>query len=345
MLLPFVREIFAEVEQLPAFRRASSHLRESTGRISVTGLSPAAKALIAVLLQRRTGAPFHPGRRRQPRRRRPAARPRCLRRTHRRRRSRLHRQPSRPRRASVPESLAASRNSGRARHRPLEDCHRPRLHRHLAGDAPPPFSSARPTTTPTSRAFSAAARPSTSKSFSSTSTPSATPRPTSSKCPASTPPAAAFSTSTRPKPTVLSASNFSATRSSPCASSIPASQRSSNPVDEVVLLPLTETPINEELLGSINARLSGKRIEGIARGDRASRPRFRRRSLPRLGVLRPGSRSRPHHLLPAPRSPRNSRRTRSARAGTGQSLGPHRRSPRAQRNRQPRPPRRSLPDA
>jgi transcription-repair coupling factor (superfamily II helicase) len=42
----------------------------------------------------------------------------------------------------------------------------------------------------------------------------------------------------------------------------PASQRSSNPVDEVVLLPLTETPINEELLGAINARLSGKRIEG-----------------------------------------------------------------------------------
>ncbi len=42
----------------------------------------------------------------------------------------------------------------------------------------------------------------------------------------------------------------------------PASQRSSNPVDEVVLLPLTETPINEELLGAINARLSGKRITG-----------------------------------------------------------------------------------
>ncbi len=42
----------------------------------------------------------------------------------------------------------------------------------------------------------------------------------------------------------------------------PASQRSSNPVDEVVLLPLTETPLNEELLGAINARLSGKRIEG-----------------------------------------------------------------------------------
>ncbi len=58
MLLPFVREIFAEVEQLPAFRRASSHLRESTERIRVTGLSPAAKALILVLLQRRLERPF-----------------------------------------------------------------------------------------------------------------------------------------------------------------------------------------------------------------------------------------------------------------------------------------------
>src|ERR1017187_6884854 len=58
MLLPFVREIFAEVEQLSAFRRAASHLRESTGRIRVTGLSPAAKALIVVLLQRHLERPF-----------------------------------------------------------------------------------------------------------------------------------------------------------------------------------------------------------------------------------------------------------------------------------------------
>ncbi len=58
MLLPFVRDIFAEVEQLPAFRRATSHLRESTERISVSGLSPAAKALIVVLLQRRLERPI-----------------------------------------------------------------------------------------------------------------------------------------------------------------------------------------------------------------------------------------------------------------------------------------------
>ena len=58
MLLPFVRELFAEVEQLPAFTRAASHLRESTGRISVTGLSAAAKALIVVLLRRAVERPL-----------------------------------------------------------------------------------------------------------------------------------------------------------------------------------------------------------------------------------------------------------------------------------------------
>lgn len=58
MLLPFVRELFADVERLPAFARAASHLRESTRRIRVTGLSPSAKALIAVLLRRAVERPF-----------------------------------------------------------------------------------------------------------------------------------------------------------------------------------------------------------------------------------------------------------------------------------------------
>ena len=52
MLLPFVRELFADVELLPAFTRAASHLRERAERIRVTGLSPAAKTLITVLLRR-----------------------------------------------------------------------------------------------------------------------------------------------------------------------------------------------------------------------------------------------------------------------------------------------------
>ncbi len=42
----------------------------------------------------------------------------------------------------------------------------------------------------------------------------------------------------------------------------PATQRSAAPVDEVVLLPLTETPVNERVLGVIHSRLSGKRLSG-----------------------------------------------------------------------------------
>src|SRR5467141_3838178 len=57
MLLPFVRELFADVELLPAFTRAASHLRERAERIRVTGLSPAAKALITVLLGRTVERP------------------------------------------------------------------------------------------------------------------------------------------------------------------------------------------------------------------------------------------------------------------------------------------------
>ncbi len=58
MLLPFVRELFAEVEQLPAFTSVASHLRESAGRMSVSGLSSPAKALIVVLLRRTVERPF-----------------------------------------------------------------------------------------------------------------------------------------------------------------------------------------------------------------------------------------------------------------------------------------------
>jgi len=42
----------------------------------------------------------------------------------------------------------------------------------------------------------------------------------------------------------------------------PASQRSSNPVEEVVLLPLAETPVTDEILGAIHTRLTGARISG-----------------------------------------------------------------------------------
>ena len=58
MLLPFVRELFADVELLPGFTRVASHLKEGTGRIRVSGLSPTAKALLLVLLQRSAERPL-----------------------------------------------------------------------------------------------------------------------------------------------------------------------------------------------------------------------------------------------------------------------------------------------
>ena len=42
----------------------------------------------------------------------------------------------------------------------------------------------------------------------------------------------------------------------------PGTQRSSSPVDEMVLLPLSETPVSEELLGRNSRAASGKRITG-----------------------------------------------------------------------------------
>ncbi len=58
MLLPFVRELFADVEKLSAFARVASHLREGTGRTRVSGLTPTAKALLLVLFQRRAERPL-----------------------------------------------------------------------------------------------------------------------------------------------------------------------------------------------------------------------------------------------------------------------------------------------
>jgi transcription-repair coupling factor (superfamily II helicase) len=42
----------------------------------------------------------------------------------------------------------------------------------------------------------------------------------------------------------------------------PGTQRSAAPVDEIFLLPLAETPIREEVLTEVHARLSGSRLEG-----------------------------------------------------------------------------------
>ncbi len=58
MVLPFVRELFADVEKLPALARAASHLKSGAGRISVSGLTPTAKALALPLLHRAAGRPL-----------------------------------------------------------------------------------------------------------------------------------------------------------------------------------------------------------------------------------------------------------------------------------------------
>ena len=58
MVLPFVRDLFADVERLPAFSRVASHLKENAERIRVSGLVPTAKALLLVLLQKAVGRPI-----------------------------------------------------------------------------------------------------------------------------------------------------------------------------------------------------------------------------------------------------------------------------------------------
>ncbi len=58
MVLPFVRELFADVEKLPTFSRVTSHLRENAGRIRVSGLTPTAKALVLGLLQKAIERPL-----------------------------------------------------------------------------------------------------------------------------------------------------------------------------------------------------------------------------------------------------------------------------------------------
>ena len=58
MVLSFVRDFFADVENLPAFSRVTSHLRANTGRIRVTGLNPAAKALLLAKFQKSSARPL-----------------------------------------------------------------------------------------------------------------------------------------------------------------------------------------------------------------------------------------------------------------------------------------------
>ncbi len=58
MILPFVRELFADAEKSPAFARAATPLKGGAGRQRVAGLTPTAKAWYLPLLQRAAGRPL-----------------------------------------------------------------------------------------------------------------------------------------------------------------------------------------------------------------------------------------------------------------------------------------------
>ena len=58
MVLPFVRELFADVEKSPVFVRAASLMKSGAGRIRLSGLTPTAKALHYALLHKASGRPL-----------------------------------------------------------------------------------------------------------------------------------------------------------------------------------------------------------------------------------------------------------------------------------------------
>jgi transcription-repair coupling factor (superfamily II helicase) len=58
MILPFVRELFADVEKSSAFVRAVTRVRGGAGRILVSGLTPTGKALFYSLLHRASARPL-----------------------------------------------------------------------------------------------------------------------------------------------------------------------------------------------------------------------------------------------------------------------------------------------
>ena len=261
MLLPFVREIFAEVEQLPAFRRASSHLRESTGRIRVTGLSPAAKALIVILLQRRVERPFV-----------------------------LVVPDNRAAEDLLPVLAAFAELTGAADpdsivtlpardvlpfqnlspHPEIQEERATALWKIATGRASIVISPVTATTillrspeyyADLARILRRGESFDIEKLLQHLNTVGYTATDVV-EMPGQYAARGGILDVYSPEADRPVRVEFFGDEIESMRKFDPASQRSSNPVDEVVLLPLTETPINEELLGSINARLSGKRITG-----------------------------------------------------------------------------------
>ena len=261
MLLPFVREIFAEVEQLPAFRRAISHLRESTGRVSVSGLNPAAKALITVLLQRHAERPFImvvPDNR--------AA------------------EDLQPVFAAFAELTGAADPDtivtlpardvlpyqNLSPHPEIQEERATALWKIATGRATIVISPVSATTillrapdyyADLARILRRGETFDLEKLLAHLNTVGYTAADVV-EMPGQYATRGGILDVYSPESDRPVRVEFFGDEIESMRKFDPASQRSSNPVDEVVLLPLTETPVNEELLGAINARLSGKRIEG-----------------------------------------------------------------------------------
>jgi transcription-repair coupling factor (superfamily II helicase) len=261
MLLPFVREIFAEVDLLPAFRRASSHLRESTGRISVSGLNPAAKALVTVLLQQRSGRPFImvvPDNR--------AA------------------EDLQPVLAAFAELTSAADPDrivtlpardvlpfqNLSPHPEIQEERATALWKIATGRASIIIAPVSSTTillrapdyyADLARILRRGETFDLEKLLQHLNTVGYTSTDVV-EMPGQYATRGGLLDVYSPESDRPVRIEFFGDEIESMRKFDPASQRSSNPVDEVVLLPLTETPINEELLGAINARLSGKRIEG-----------------------------------------------------------------------------------
>jgi len=65
VILPFVREVLADVEKSPGFQQAATHLKQRrgeskppAGRIRLSGLVATAKSLLLPYLQRTSGVPL-----------------------------------------------------------------------------------------------------------------------------------------------------------------------------------------------------------------------------------------------------------------------------------------------
>src|SRR5271169_3842065 len=271
MLLPFVRELFAEVEQLPAFTRAASHLRESAGRISVTGLSAAAKTLIIVLLRRTVERPFVlvVADNRAAEDLLPVLRAFCE-----------------LTGAADPDSVVTlpARDvlpfQNLSPHPEIQEERATALWKIATGRATIVISPVSATTIllrspeyygDLARILRRGETFDLEKLLQHLNTVGYTVTDVV-EMPGQYATRGGLLDVYSPESDRPVRVEFFGDEIESMRKFDPASQRSSNPVDEVVLLPLTETPINEELLGAINARLSGKRIEGTAEAiERAAR--------------------------------------------------------------------------